>query len=140
MAVDDITLSRKARLRARRDGDTEWVDVSASLRGLTGLSYSHVEGLRQIPGGKGFAASQRTGYRAGSTAHTVDDNQYTHGLYLWGTGVDFDYELSPKGTDSGDPVLTYDVVVTVTHNVVARGARTFTVTATHDGPINEGTH
>ena len=116
------------------------VNISGTLRGLSGFDISEVEDSRPIPGGGVQIGSQLLGYKEGSSSFTVDENATTAPVFWGRFGRRFDVEWDPEGLGTGTPKHTFEAIADISHAWEARGVRRFSVTLNHDGLIARATN
>lgn len=89
------------------------VEFTGELQGTDAISLQEAHSVRPIPGGRGVAGSQQSGFETNTMTLSCDSNS-VHDPVLRGQNTRRLYfTLQPEGTGSGLPQYTGEAVATI---------------------------
>lgn len=89
------------------------VSFTGELQGTDAISLQEAHSVRPIPGGRGVAGSQQSGFETNTMTLSCDSND-THDAVLRGQNIRRLYfTLHPEGTGTGLPQYTGEAVATI---------------------------
>lgn len=114
--------------------------ISGEANGMARCVITPTEGEREIPGG-GNVYVQSNKRKSYTFELTVDSNSITRPRLRGKTGTYLFFEVGPEGDSGGDPKYTGNVYLSsVPTELGSDEAIVFTISATGNGPLVEGTY
>ena len=120
------------------ENDPNPVILSGIARGLDNIELSEDEDTRDVPGGGVTATRQNLGYKQGTSSISIDENDFTKGLFHGINGKRMYMTYGPDGNATDARKFDFEAIATISHDIENRGVRRFSVEFAHDGLITVG--